>query len=125
MKENKIEYNQPEGFSFAIGITGGEQNLIVSSRDNNVSMVKTNYQFWNAMANIKSSNNYDDGYFMQIVNMKEDAVPGILEIIRDHPDPIVHALDLIFPDMVQYDGNVSLEDVCKLWTITLLTLGNY
>ena len=77
------------------------------------------------MANIKSSNNYDDGYFMQIVNMKEDAVPGILEIIRDHPDPIVHALDLIFPDMVQYDGNVSLEDVCKLWTITLLTLGNY
>lgn len=125
MENNRIEYNKSNGFSFSVNITQGDHNLTVSPRDRHLSMVLTNYHYWNMMSNFKSANNFDDVYFQEIVRMKEDAVPGILDIITDHPDPIVHALDLIFPDLVHYEGNVSLKDVCELWIITLLTTGKY
>lgn len=125
MENNRIEYNKSNGFSFSVNGTLGEQSLIISSEERNLSLVLTNYRYWNMMSNFRSANNFDDVYFQEIVRMKEDAVPGILDIIIDHPDPIVHALDLIYPDLIYYEGNISLKDVCELWIITLLATGKY
>lgn len=111
------------GFSIDITVSRDNEILPVSKREMNIQMVRKNYEYWNRSSNFMSSNNYDDGDFKRIVAMGEDAVPGIFEIINDHPDPIVHALDLIYPEYMSYEGYVSLEDVCNIWIITLLSLG--
>lgn len=111
------------GFSMDLSISRDNRILEVSQRDINKQKVLTNYYYWNKESNFLSSNTYDNSDFQKIVEMGEDAVPGILEIIQDHPDPIVHALDLIYPDYMTYNGYVSLEDVCRTWVITLIALG--
>ena len=125
MNKSEITYIKEEGFSYVMRATKDDITLSFSEKEDNINIVRTNYRYWNAVSNIKSTNNYDDDYFGQIVRMGEDAVPGILEILLDHPDPIVHALDLIFPNRVEYHNNVSLEDVCEIWIITLLATGKY
>ena len=82
-----------------------------------------NYEYWNRESKFLSTDNYNNSDFRKIVAMGEEAVPGILEIINNHPDPIVHALDLIYPDFMRYEGYVSLEDVYRTWIITLTALG--
>jgi hypothetical protein len=111
------------GFSIDMSVSRDRQMLDIPRREMNIRMVRQNYEYWNRSSNFMSSNNYDNADFERIVAMGEDAVPGILEIIKDHPDPIVHALDLIYPDYMSYEGYVSLEDVCNTWIITLLALG--
>lgn len=111
------------GFSVDMSVSRDSRMLDVSKREMNIRMVRLNHEYWNRNSNFMSSNNYKNADFERIVAMGEDAVPGILEIIQDHPDPIVHALDLIYPDYMSYEGYVSLEDVCKTWIITLLALG--
>lgn len=123
MKSDLI-YSSPEGgFSIDLSMSRDDKNLEISQRELNIQKVLTNYNYWNRESNFLSSNNYDNADFRQIVEMGEDAVPGILQIIKDHPDPIVHALDLIFPGYMNYEGFVSLEDVCRTWIITLMALG--
>ena len=111
------------GFSVDISVSRDTCMLDVPKREINIQMVHLNHDYWNRSSNFMSTNNFNNDDFERIVAMGEDAVPGILEIIKDHPDPIVHALDLIYPGYMSYDGFVSLEDVCKTWIITLLALG--
>lgn len=126
MNKSEITYVPEEGYSFIIKASTEKTNLSsMSERERDLILVRANYGYWNSMSNFKSSNNYDDENFRQIVKMGEAAIPGILEIIQDHPDPIVHALDLILPDQVEYFGLVSLEDVCKSWILTLYAIGKY
>ena len=47
--------------------------------------------------------------------MGTEAVPYIIEEMKKGPTPLVHALDLIFPGVVEYDGYVSLKDACDTW----------
>ncbi|MBP3537825.1 MAG: hypothetical protein J6J93_09860 [Muribaculaceae bacterium] len=115
--------DKDKGFSIDLSISRDDKNLDISRRDLNIQEVRTNYDYWNRTSNVLSSNNYDSADFRKIVDMGEDAVPGILEIIKDHPDPVVHALDLIYPGYMTYNGYVSLEDVCRTWIITLIALG--
>ena len=117
------KYYPKDGFLMELDATQGANKIDISERERNISIVKTNYRYWNSMSNFKSQNNYDDDNFRQIVQMGEAAIPGIFEIITDHPDPIVHALDYILPNHVEYQGFVSLEDVCKIWIITLIAIG--
>ena len=37
------------------------------------------------------------------------------EPLKQGPSQIVHALDLIFPGKVQYEGFVPLKTVCDTW----------
>ncbi len=111
------------GFSIDLSISQNNKDLEISRRELNKQEVLTNYKYWNRVSNLHSSNNYDNADFRRIVEMGEDAVPGILEIIKDNPDPIVYALDLIYPEYMTYNGYVSLEDVCRTWIITLMALG--
>lgn len=126
MNKSEITYVPEEGYSFIMNASTEKMNLSsMSERERDLILVRANYGYWNSMSNFKSSNNYDDENFRHIVKMGEAAIPGILEIIQDHPDPIVHALDLILPDQVEYFGLVSLEDVCKSWILTLYAIGKY
>ena len=123
MKQEMTSQSTDTGFSIDLSGTRNDKKLAISRRELNKPEVMTNYNYWNRVSNIHSSNNYDNADFRRIVAMGEDAVPGILEIIKDHPDPIVHALDLIYPEYMTYTGYVSLEDVCRTWIITLIALG--
>lgn len=117
--------NTNASYAYNINLSISRDNipLDVTSREINIQRVLTNYKYWNRDSGFMSSNNYDNSDFKKIVEMGEDAVPGIMQIIKDHPDPIVHALDLIYPNYMTYTGHVSLEDVCQTWIITLTALG--
>lgn len=118
------DYNvQDTGFSMDLSVSRDNKPLEISTREINIQKVLTNYEYWNRNSGFMSSNNYDNSDFRKIVEMGEEAVPGIIKIIQDHPDPIVHALDIIYPGYMTYNGYVSLEDVCRTWIITLTALG--
>ena len=68
------------------------------------SMFLSNYECWNNDTNFLSTNNYDNPNFKAIVDMGESIVPKIFDIISKKPHPIVHALDLIYPDYMTYKG---------------------
>lgn len=123
MIKSNIQTPDNKGFSIAIEVSRDVDTVCILDDVQTHCEFSTNYRYWNSMANYRSTNNYDDDYFRKIVDMKEAAVPGILEIIQDHPDPIVYALDKIYPNYMEYHGLVSLEDVCKIWIITLLNIG--
>lgn len=74
-----------------------------------------NYKYWNQETSVLSANNLDNSYFKQIIDMGIDAVPFIIEELKKGPTPLVHALDKIFPDVIKYDGFVSLKDACDKW----------
>ena len=112
-----------DGFSVDINVSRGESKITIPLREINIQEVYMNYEYWNRESKFLSTDNYNNSDFRKIVAMGEEAVPGILEIINNHPDPIVHALDLIYPDFMKYEGYVSLEDVCRTWIITLTALG--
>lgn len=58
---------------------------------------------------------FDNAHFRAIVDMGPPAVPLIIEEIKCRPGPLAHALDLIFPDVMEYEGFVSVEDACVQW----------
>lgn len=74
-----------------------------------------NFKYWSQETGVMSTNNLDNSYFKQIVDMGVDAVPFIVEELKKGPTPLVHALDMIFPDVIKYDGFVSLKDACDKW----------
>lgn len=119
---NSISFPK-KGYSVEISASRDANVLKISQREIDMQKVITNYEYWNRESNYLSSNNYDNDDFKQIVSMGENAVPGILKIIRERPDPIVHALDLIYPNYMTYEGYVSLEEVCQIWITTLIALG--
>lgn len=84
-----------------------------------------NLSYWNKETNILSVNNFDNGYFKSIVEMGKDAVPMIYEELKKGPTPLVHALDLIFPGVVEYNGYVSLKDSCDTWISILKQTGKF
>ena len=74
-----------------------------------------NYRYWLDQTGCLSANNYDNSYFRALVDLGTTIVPFILEKIEKEPNPVVHALDLIYPGVVEYRGYNSLENVCALW----------
>lgn len=112
-----------KGYSIEMTVSQDNVKQSESLRDINIQKVLTNHKYWYRNSNFLSTNNFDDPDFLEIVNMGEDAVPGIMQILRHNPDPIVYALERIYPDMMSYKGFVPLEDVCKIWLITLTAQG--
>lgn len=74
-----------------------------------------NFKYWNQETGVMSTNNLDNAYFKQIVDMGVDAVPFIVEELKKGPTQLVRALDMIFPEVIKYDGFVSLKDACDKW----------
>jgi hypothetical protein len=53
--------------------------------------------------------------FQAIVNMRETAVPFIVEKIKEGPTLLIWALNLIYNKEVAPNPNTPLEQVGKLW----------
>ncbi len=70
---------------------------------------------WQKETQLLSVNSLDNPHFQTIVDMGVNAVPYILEELEKGPTQLVHALDLIFPDVVKYEGFVSLKGACDTW----------
>lgn len=93
----------------------GESTKIKLDGIDNAAIFFHNYKYWNQETGVLSTNNLDNAHFKQIVDMGVDAVPFIIEELKKGPTPLVHALDMIFPDVIQYEGFVSLKDACEKW----------
>lgn len=57
--------------------------------------------------------------FQAIVAMGKEAVPYIIEDIRETPSILVWALNLIFKVKISGKKDISIEDACKLWVKAL------
>lgn len=84
-----------------------------------------NYRYWTKTSMLDATDNTDNSYYREIVNMGVDAVPFILEELEKGPSQLVYALDDIFPGVMTYDGYVSLEDACKQWISILKATGKF
>lgn len=98
----------------AINEDGNSTKINLDEIDKSATFLQ-NFKYWNQETGFLSTNNLDNAYFKQIVDMGVDAVPFILKELRKGPTPLVHALDMIFPDVVKYEGFVSLKDACDKW----------
>lgn len=75
----------------------------------------TNFKYWREETRLRSVNNFDNANFDSIVEMGVEAVPYIRDVLEKGPSPIVHALDLIFPGVVKYNGYTTIEEACNIW----------
>lgn len=109
----------PASFIFSSSVTGvskdGETCIIDTADIDNLAIFSQNYKYWNQETGFLSTNNFDNSYFQEIVNMGTEAVPYILAELEKGPSPLVHALDLIFPGVIEYKGFVSLKEACDKW----------
>lgn len=123
MNDLRNTFEEDSGFGISINVTLGKEVESESSSDIYEVCVMTNFQYWNRETNLFSTNNFDNSWYKKIVSLGENAVPTIYKIIKETPHPIVQALDEIYPGMMKYKGNVTLEDVCEAWVTTLILLG--
>lgn len=96
-------------------IRDGNIQKIDSDGSDKAATFSQNLKYWNKETCFLSTNNFDNSYFKEIVNMGSDAVPFIVEELEKGPSPLVHALDMIFPNVVKYEGFVSLKEACDTW----------
>lgn len=74
-----------------------------------------NLKYWERETATMSVNNFDNSYFDSIVKMGEDAVPFIYRKLQEGPTQLVHALELIYPQKVNYKGFVTLNQARRIW----------
>lgn len=119
---------EPAGFLFSSFVSAvtkdGETQKIDSKDGDNAATFFQNFKYWNQETGFLSTNNLDNSHFKEIVNMGVAAVPFIVEEMKKGPTPLVHALDMIFPDVVKYEGFVSLKDACEQWISILQETDN-
>lgn len=127
--KNVIDHKRPEAVGMSVEISAIRSSMYLdherldTDESSIFSTFKSNYNSWNKETYSLSTNNYDSPSFKRIVEMGESAVPSIMKIIKEEPNPLVHALDFIYPGYLKYEGNVSLKDVCFAWTTILTALG--
>ena len=108
-------------FSSSVSATtkdGNSERINLDEIDKSATFLQ-NFRYWNQETGFLSTNNLDNAYFKQIVDMGVDAVPFIIEELKKGPTPLVHALDMIFPNIIKYEGFVSLKDACDKWLLIL------
>lgn len=107
------ELDRGSGFHFSISVTpvtnDGTAHQVNNAGSDKAVTFFQNLKYWNKETRLMSVNNLDNTYFQAIVAMGVDAVPYILEELEKGPTQLVHALDLIFPGVVKYEGFVSLK----------------
>lgn len=101
--------------SFSVVRGDGQSQRIDSECGDKAATFLQNLKYWNKETGLMSTNNFNNSYFKEIVSMGTDAVPFIVKELEKEPSPLVHALDIIFPDVVEYDGYVSLQEACDTW----------
>lgn len=122
LKDQELQDSEPF-FHFSSSIStitrdGHSQKINSKNSDNEAKFIK-NMEYWNQETALLSIGNFNNSYFKEIVNMGIDAVPFIIAELQKGPTPLVHALDLIFPGVMKYEGFVSLKDACNKWLLIL------
>lgn len=113
-------------YSAVMTLNGDDSTEHINTQDAERQLVfNKNLAYWNKETNVLSVNNFDNGYFKSIVEMGKEAVPMIYEELKKGPTPLVHALDLIFPGVVEYNGFVSLKESCDTWISILKKTGKF
>lgn len=79
-----------------------------------------NLEAWQEDTQFNSTGILESQYFQNIVDMGKDVIPLIVKELRGKDTfkyniLLVHALERICPDIVQYNGFVSLEEARKTW----------
>jgi len=74
---------------------------------------------WECDTALSGDQYFENAHFKAIVDMGDKCIPWIHEIIDNHPDPIVHALDVMFPCIMKYEDCVPLNEVCEAWSALL------
>jgi hypothetical protein len=74
---------------------------------------------WKCDTAFSATQDFENVHFKAIVDMGDKCIPWIHEIIDNHPEPLVHALDVICPGVMRYDGYVPLNEVCEAWSALL------
>lgn len=54
----------------------------------------------------------DDENFQNIVKQGKIIVPYIIEEIKQHPSPLVWALNFIYNKTISNEGNITIEEAC-------------
>lgn len=93
----------------------GKVTILKTEKEEEKIKFEMNLRIWNYQTSLMANNRFDNDYFNEIVNMKEAAVPYILKELQKGPTPLVHALSIIYPDMVKCEGYVPLDALCCLW----------
>ncbi len=114
-KSNKIE-------TLLLGICVANQQLLTITPEKDI--FEENFKKWEDETKFQSTNIYENSHFKNIVKLGNSAIPFIKEKISEKPSPIVHALDLIYPNVINYEGFVSLKEACETW-IKILEANNY
>lgn len=117
--EEPLFKEKNRGFSFlSFAATLADDKKIVelnTKREERELKFDANFITWNNQTKFLANNSFNNDFFNEIVNMGEDAVPMIYAELKKGPTPLVHALDLIYPGEVEYEGYVPLDAVCMLW----------
>ena len=105
-----------EFLSFSPTISNsGKVTTLKAKKEEEKIKFEMNLNIWNYQTSLMTNNRFENDFFFEIVKMKEAAVPYILDELKKGPTPLVHALDLIYPDMVKCEGYVPLDALCSLW----------
>lgn len=117
LHERELKGTKSPGFEFSLDMTAANGCEIVDTKETEIKTVFFyNLKYWNNQTQFLSSNNLDNAYFSNIVDMGLDAVPLILREIKKRPSNLVFALDKIMPGVMEYDdGYISVEELCKAW----------
>ena len=70
---------------------------------------------WECDTAFSATQDFENAHLKAIVDMGDKCIPWIHEIIDINPDPIVHALDVMCPGLMRYEGCVPLNEVCEAW----------
>lgn len=122
LHERELKGTKLPAFEFSMNVSAGDGKDMLNTKEEEIKTVFfQNLKYWNDQTRFLSTNNLDNAYFKNIVDMGYDAVPLILDVIKRHPSNLVHALDLIMPGVMQYeDGYIPVDEICKAW-ISILT----
>ena len=74
---------------------------------------------WECDTAFSATQDFENAHFKAIVDMGDKCIPWIHEIIDNHPDTLVHALDEICPGVMIYEGCMPLNEVCEAWSALL------
>lgn len=102
------------------GLVSNLIDKLASDYKNGRDTYRTELNAWMEENGVVSATiDFENPHFKAIVEMGEKAVPWIRDTIETAPHPVVHALDLIYPNFVVYSGFVSLEETCDAWKMLL------
>lgn len=90
-----------------------------SSLDDIESRFYFNLRQWKCETQLLSTSVYQNKYFKEIVDMGTAVVPFILKELKNGDISLVPALDEIFPNVLKYDGFVSLKEASDKWIFIL------